>query len=154
MVPASEHEEEALGKELTPTAVFDHVTLWNADRKLDEGGDEYARALDEWVRLSSVVCTLSCSICELLHIHPGIGSLGLSNPLFVPFVVTSPLHTEYTWLFMHHRIEFRSSFDGSSSPLSCLKQPRATLHSIYVPFNTRTGCRWFLVAFKGELGMT
>ena len=41
---------------LRPTAKFSSFTLWNADNDVDEGRDEYLRALSEYQQLSAEVC--------------------------------------------------------------------------------------------------
>ena len=40
---------------LTPQAFFPSLTLWNPDGPVDEGRDEYCRALGEWMRLNEVL---------------------------------------------------------------------------------------------------
>ena len=40
---------------LHPQATFSSLTIWNPDGPLDEGKDEYCRALGEWMRLNDVL---------------------------------------------------------------------------------------------------
>ena len=46
-------------KSLTPSHTFSSVLFWSPDIAVDEGKDEYIRALDEWISLSSEVCALA-----------------------------------------------------------------------------------------------
>lgn len=40
---------------MTPVGRFDSILIWNPDMPIDEGRDEYIRAMDEWTRLADVV---------------------------------------------------------------------------------------------------
>lgn len=40
---------------MTPVGAFNSINVWHQDMPLDEGRDEYIRALDEWTRLAQVV---------------------------------------------------------------------------------------------------
>ncbi|KAG8908591.1 hypothetical protein FRB99_004879 [Tulasnella sp. 403] len=42
-------------RRLVPTSTFSSFVIWNSDRRVDEGRDEYLRSLDEWVRMSALV---------------------------------------------------------------------------------------------------
>lgn len=62
---------------MTPVGAFDSINVWHQDMPLDEGRDEYIRALDEWTRLAQVVrprstCSFQCIIN--LSLHPQIHS--------------------------------------------------------------------------------
>ena len=49
-------------RRLIPHAQFSSFTLWNQDRPVDKGRDEYCRTLTEWIALSHEV-NLSVSFC-------------------------------------------------------------------------------------------
>jgi hypothetical protein len=49
-------EEHLPTRALIPTARFSSFRLWNADIPADDGADEYARSLTEWIRLARHVC--------------------------------------------------------------------------------------------------
>ncbi|CAE6416190.1 unnamed protein product [Rhizoctonia solani] len=42
-------------KQLESTSTFSEITLWRADVPVDINSDEYARALDEWTRMATLV---------------------------------------------------------------------------------------------------
>lgn len=47
-------------RKLVPLSTFSSFMLWTPDRPLDEGRDEYARALVEWTRLAAEVSSPQC----------------------------------------------------------------------------------------------
>lgn len=47
--------DEAPLRMLTPSSQFSSFVLWHPDNPVDEGRDEYARALTEWTRLANEV---------------------------------------------------------------------------------------------------
>jgi len=49
-------EEEAPTRTLTLASVFSSFVVWNSDIPVDEGRDEYIRSLNEWTKLSAMVC--------------------------------------------------------------------------------------------------
>ena len=49
-----------LARKLVPSSTFTSFMLWTPDRPLDEGRDEYARALVEWTHLATEVSSLQC----------------------------------------------------------------------------------------------
>lgn len=49
-----------LAKKLIPSSTFASFMLWTPDRPLDQGRDEYARALVEWTHLATEVSSLEC----------------------------------------------------------------------------------------------
>ena len=49
-----------LARKLVPSSTFTSIRLWTPDRPLDEGRDEYARALAEWTHLATEVSSLQC----------------------------------------------------------------------------------------------
>ena len=51
-----EEEEEAPTRTLTLASVFSSFTVWNPDIPIGEGRDEYVRSLNEWTKLSAMVC--------------------------------------------------------------------------------------------------
>ncbi|CAE6451934.1 unnamed protein product [Rhizoctonia solani] len=42
-------------KRLESVSTFSEITLWRADVPVDVNSDEYARAVDEWTRMASLV---------------------------------------------------------------------------------------------------
>ncbi|KAG8221136.1 ribonuclease H2 non-catalytic subunit-domain-containing protein [Butyriboletus roseoflavus] len=55
---SSSDVEPPLTRNLIPSSTFASFMLWTPDRPLDEGRDEYARALVEWTRLATEVSFL------------------------------------------------------------------------------------------------
>ncbi|KAG8932725.1 hypothetical protein FRC02_000689 [Tulasnella sp. 418] len=47
--------ENVTTKTFAPTATFSKLVIWNADRRVDEGRDEYTRALREWPRMADLI---------------------------------------------------------------------------------------------------
>lgn len=45
-------------RKLIPQSTFSSITLWHADRAVDEIQDEYYRTLTEWMALSHEVCKM------------------------------------------------------------------------------------------------
>ena len=70
---ASETETSEAVRELVPSHTFESFILWNPDRHVDEGQDEYIRTLKEWTALAAEVC---CVITEIED-HHVIEHLGL-----------------------------------------------------------------------------
>ena len=62
--PLDSRLEETV-KVFKPTQAFNSLILWNADIAVDEGRDEYVRALKEWTTISAEVC--SHIFHQLLH---------------------------------------------------------------------------------------
>ncbi|KAJ3558839.1 hypothetical protein NM688_g690 [Phlebia brevispora] len=48
-------EESSSIRSLQPTSIFSSFVLWQADNPVDEGRDEYLRAISEWTKLAAVV---------------------------------------------------------------------------------------------------
>ena len=57
-----------LAKKLIPSSTFTSFMLWTPDRPLDEGRDEYARALVEWTHLATEVSSLQCWLYILMFV--------------------------------------------------------------------------------------
>jgi hypothetical protein len=53
-------EQEIPLRKLIPQSTFSSITLWHADRAVDETRDEYYRTLTEWMALSHEVCVKWC----------------------------------------------------------------------------------------------
>ena len=58
--PDSDIDPPPPGRKLVPSSTFTSFMLWTPDRPLDEGRDEYVRALVEWTRLATEVSFLQC----------------------------------------------------------------------------------------------
>ncbi|KAH0836858.1 ribonuclease H2, subunit C [Lanmaoa asiatica] len=56
--PDSDADPLPLTRKLIPSSTFTSFMLWTPDRPLDEGRDEYARALVEWTHLATEVSSL------------------------------------------------------------------------------------------------
>jgi hypothetical protein len=56
-------------KKLIPTSTFSSFTLWTPDIPVDEGRDEYVRALAEWTKLAAEVCVSEIVAIFSLDIH-------------------------------------------------------------------------------------
>lgn len=66
-----EEEEESPTRTLTLTSVFSSFVVWNPDIAVDSGRDEYIRSLNEWTKLSAMVCrplNLPVHILTVLHV--------------------------------------------------------------------------------------
>jgi len=53
--PDSDIDPPPLARKLVPSSTFTSFMLWTPDRPLDEGRDEYARALVEWTHLAAEI---------------------------------------------------------------------------------------------------
>jgi len=53
--PDSDVDPPSLARKLMPSSTFTSFMLWTPDRPLDEGRDEYARALVEWTHLATEI---------------------------------------------------------------------------------------------------
>lgn len=58
--PDLDIDPSPLARKLVPSSMFTSFMLWTPDRPLDEGRDEYARALVEWTRLATEVSSFQC----------------------------------------------------------------------------------------------
>ena len=59
-------EDSVPVRTIQPTATFSSFTLWNPDIPVDEGRDEYIRAMNEWTKLASVVSIRTLYHADLL----------------------------------------------------------------------------------------
>ncbi|QRV88532.1 ribonuclease H2 non-catalytic subunit domain-containing protein [Ceratobasidium sp. AG-Ba] len=50
-----DEEDDASGTRLGPGELFEKIRIWRADAPVDVKLDEYARAMDEWTRMASLV---------------------------------------------------------------------------------------------------
>ena len=64
--PDEDDDERLPTRMLIPTAQFSSFRLWNADIPTDEGADEYARSLTEWIRLASHVRIMNSALFRQL----------------------------------------------------------------------------------------
>ena len=55
LVVAGGTPNNSMNKCLTPVRAFGSIVVWQPDMPVDEGRDEYIRAMDEWTRLANVV---------------------------------------------------------------------------------------------------
>ncbi|KAF8555839.1 hypothetical protein OG21DRAFT_1410192 [Imleria badia] len=58
--PDSAIDPPSPARKLVPSSTFTSFMLWAPDRPLDEGRDEYVRALVEWTRLATEVGSFQC----------------------------------------------------------------------------------------------
>jgi len=61
--------------DLHPTSVYESITMWNPDGPLDQGGDIYWKAINEWTGLARLV---RC------RAHPHIYK---ANPVYIPCAI-------------------------------------------------------------------
>ena len=55
LVGAGGASDNSMNRSLTPVSAFGSIVVWQPDMPVDEGRDEYIRAMDEWTRLANVV---------------------------------------------------------------------------------------------------
>jgi hypothetical protein len=74
---------------LKPVARFSSLVVWNPDIPVDEGRDEYLRALGEWTRIASDVRLffVSCRLVEYFHClsFPFVSSPRICRRIFVTY---------------------------------------------------------------------
>ncbi|KAG9313241.1 ribonuclease H2 non-catalytic subunit-domain-containing protein [Chiua virens] len=79
--PDADMEFRPPTRRLIPSSKFTSFTLWTPNRPLDEGRDEYARALIEWTRLASEIHSHSLSFL-VFDVPSASGMFSLLTPLF------------------------------------------------------------------------
>ncbi|QRV73731.1 ribonuclease H2 non-catalytic subunit domain-containing protein [Ceratobasidium sp. AG-Ba] len=79
-------EDDASGTRLGPGESFEKIRIWRADAPVDVKLDEYARAMNEWTRMASLVSQrvliLSVSLALCVSILNGLPSRAFTDSAY------------------------------------------------------------------------